>query len=91
MQEAKARGGEAWKAGDVDEAIIWFSKVTVEEKEGKFSHGADRTTSETFACRLASCMYFPTGRVYVVPGVFVSMVDTFQANRRTRGERLRYT
>lgn len=26
-QEAKARGGEAWKAGDVDGAIACFSKV----------------------------------------------------------------
>lgn len=38
-QEAKARGGEAWKAGDVDEAIVWFSKVGVEEEEGKCIRG----------------------------------------------------
>lgn len=27
-QEAKARGGAAWKAGDVDGAIHWFSEVS---------------------------------------------------------------
>lgn len=27
-QEAKAKGGAAWKAGDVDGAIRWFSEVS---------------------------------------------------------------
>ena len=33
-QEAKARGGAAWKAGDVDGAIRWFSEVSSRNPHG---------------------------------------------------------